>query len=207
MSIETWKVVADLAQGFGVLGAAGLGGLWTRHLYLRQRENYPRASIEHELDVTDVGHGKVALRLAVTIRNRGKVLIEIERGLSRVQQFLPCDPKVISVLQEKSEKTYPKLNWILLGEKTREEWNIEIEPGDEEEVHFDFLIDSSVQKVSLYSHFDNRAKPNRLRPIGWNKTTMHCLRGRIHDARTKAAISDATNPSAQAGKTSRSRTQ
>ncbi len=87
MSLETWRTVADVVQSVGVFGAAFIGGFWTWRLYHRHREKYPRASIEHALDVTDVGHGKVALRLGVTIRNRGKVLIEIKRGVVQVQQF------------------------------------------------------------------------------------------------------------------------
>jgi hypothetical protein len=47
----------------------------------------------------------------------------------------------------------------------------EIEPGEEQEFCFEFIIPSNVQTVAIYSHFGNVKK--RKGDLGWNRTTWY----------------------------------
>jgi hypothetical protein len=49
----------------------------------------------------------------------------------------------------------------------------EVEPGEIDEFHFDFVIPAHVQLVEIYSYIRNVKKQDR--EIGWNTTTVYSL--------------------------------
>jgi hypothetical protein len=118
--------------------------------------------------------------VGVTIRNLGKVMIRIEDGKARAQQIWPSDNRDMEHLCRHVGENYPELEWQELDVKKRENWDIEIEPSESEEVHFDFVVSSNVQTICIYSSFTNQSKPGREKPIGWNRTTVHDLQ-RAHN--------------------------
>lgn len=47
---------------------------------------------------------------------------------------------------------------------------IEIEPGEIEQLHYDFFVASNIKAILVYSYFRNIQKSHR---VGWSLTTTH----------------------------------
>ncbi len=68
---------------------------------------------------------------------------------------------------QKDESNHKKINKIL-GKLSVT--GIEIEPGESEQLHYDFLVDKAIKTVLVYSYFQNIQKNRRL---GWSLTTTN----------------------------------
>ena len=68
-----------------------------------------------------------------------------------------------------------EVNWPLLQlcEARSPQDDYELEPGESQELHFDFILDAQVQTVAVYSYFKNIAK--REREIGWDAASIYDL--------------------------------
>jgi hypothetical protein len=75
------------------------------------------------------------------------------------------------------------IRWPTLGLK--ESMNAcEIEPGEADEFHFDFVVSSEVEVVEICTYFKNEAK--RVRNIGWRHTSLVRLETANLTAQSKA---------------------
>lgn len=182
--MSNWKDVAEIVQGFAIALAALLGAAWTIYLFLRHREKEPRTTIEHDVDITRLGEDHILVRLEVVIRNIGKVEIKIDNGKATIQQLDPCDA-LSNLLDQKGER-YPEREWPELDVRAKENWQLEIEPGESEYLHFDFVIPAYVKKVILDSYFTNEKKKGKDIPIGWGKNSTHLLTGIDDDSHPTA---------------------
>jgi len=168
-------------QGVVTIVAIAVGGAWAYLLFVRRRQKYPRANLTQDLRCYPLRDNKLLLRATVRICNESEVLLSLASGLSRVQQVLPCTEDLVASLAKRihdDDACEPEVEWPLL-----EEWKVafkkgerEIEPGESDELHFDFVVDSDVQVVVLYSYLKNVRK--RKREIGWNVTSIYDLRSR-----------------------------
>ena len=156
-----------------------VGGIWTYILFVRKRQKYPRANITHRVEHWPVSDGKTLLRVTVNISNEGEILLSLVSGFTRVQQMMPWPPELLEFI--KRDKEFVKggqteVEWPLLKQRPFpfEKREREIEPGEIDEVHFDFIIDPEVQIVVLYSYLKNKRKWRR--EIGWNTTSVYELR-------------------------------
>lgn len=173
------KDVAEIVKSaFTVLGLV-VGGVWTYLLFVRKRERYPRAKITHSVTHYDLPGGDRLLHVVSSVTNVGGVLLSLVSGVTRVQQMLPAPDEFVRIVGEGDDPVrnggteYP---WPSLGER-RTHWEKsprELEPGESEEIHYDFVIDSEATTVEVYSYFKNSAK--RRREIGWNLTTLYDLK-------------------------------
>jgi hypothetical protein len=146
---------------------------------VEKRQKYPRAITSHRITHRTIATGKVLLHVIVTISNKGDVLLSLVEAEVRIQQVLPTPPEV---LEKISSGVNPRqidrqeISWPLIDKRVtiwKEGEGIEIEPGEEDNLYYDFVINSSIQTVEVYSHFKNAKK--RPRDIGWNLTTIHDL--------------------------------
>lgn len=173
---QTLSEWAGLA-GTGITAlAVVIAGIWTYILFLSKRQKYPRAITTHKIVRRSLGSRKYLLRVTVAIRNGGDVLLNLVSGEVRVHQILPIAPELEDLLgkgEDLIEKGRTHVDWPLLDSRGRE-WEtgkFEIEPGETDEEHFDFILDNAIQTVEVYSYFKNEKK--RDREIGWNLTTIH----------------------------------
>jgi hypothetical protein len=153
-----------------------IGGIWTYSLFVQHRQKYPRARIEHQVTLKRIANDKILFHAAVQIENIGDVLIELASGQLRLLQVLPLISKINdTIAQDKDpvEGENPEIDWyelcsrpIRLTKKT-----CEIEPGEKELFHCDFVISDKIHSVQLYSYFRNEQK--RSRELGWNYQTLH----------------------------------
>lgn len=174
----TCKNIAEIVQGLAVGLAAVLGALWSIYLVLRHRETHPRLEIEHSVVVVRVDDQRILLRLDVILTNVGKVLVRIGAGSARLQRIAPCDEEEIAHVEKDGGTNYPERDWPEETTRGRSDWETEIEPGETEQLCFDFLLPQTIEAVSLYSEFADKEE----RRLRWNKTTVHLLQDHLHDA-------------------------
>lgn len=173
-TLTFWKELISAAQSLVTIIAICGGAIW----YFKRRRPFPRAKITHQIADKILADNKVLIRLVVTVLNQGEVLLSLEKGFAGVQQVNPCPQGLIDsikggcdiVAERKTEAAWDTLaeRAITLTADARE-----LEPGEEEEFNFDFLIDGGVKTVIIYSYFENRRKKRRA--VGWNKTTIYDL--------------------------------
>lgn len=160
-----------------------VGAIWTNMLFVRHREKWPRATLEHLIQHWSLDDGRRVLRAVEKVTNTGPTLLRLSSRKTWVQQILPILPEPLEALESGTKQEAP---WLTLGkphETTAEENPPELEPGELEHFEHDFLIDPDAEVVQVYSHFQNpqRAKrwwewwrksgDNR----GWTLTTVHRL--------------------------------
>ncbi len=173
------KDVTEIVKSaFTVLGIL-VGGFWTYMLFVRKREKYPRAKITHSVTHNVLPGDHRLLHVVAIVTNVGGVLLSLESGITRVQQMLPVPPEFLNVVRERGDPIKEgdtEYLWPSLGER-RMHWEKnprELEPGENEEIHYDFVIDSEATRVEIYSYFKNTAKHRR--EIGWHLTTLYNLK-------------------------------
>ncbi len=160
-----------------------VGAFWTYMLFVRHRERWPRAALEHVVDHWSFDDGRRVLRVVEKITNTGPTLLRLSSRKTWVQQILPMLPEPLAALESGTKQEAP---WLRLGkphETTAEESPPELEPGELDHFEHDFLIDSEAEVVQVYSHFQNARRRKRWWEWwrksgdnrGWTLTTIHCL--------------------------------
>jgi hypothetical protein len=179
MKFEDWKTLAETLQAVVTIVAIVLGGIWTYILFVKKREKYPRARTVHRIVTLGSVNGRWVIRILVRIENIGSVLLCLDEGEVVVQNLFPLPPEWgdklkdgLQLERKEFEYDWPSLDKFLL------EWGDKgyiIEPQESDEFHFDLHVDSSVQRVQVYSYVKNLTQKKR--EVGWNCTTIHSLPG------------------------------
>lgn len=174
------KDAAEALSAFFTAIAFVVGGIWAYMLFVRQRQRYPRATLEQRVVHKRVDERRVLLRVSVTVSNQGDVLLSLASGFVRVQQMVPWPSEFVDAIEKGEDPVRAgetEVEWPLLGERylTFEESEREVEPGEPDEFHFDFVIGGGVQTVLVYTYISNQHK--RGRDIGWGVTTVYDLDG------------------------------
>ncbi len=168
------KDISEIVKNYSTFAAVIIGGLWTYAAFARRREKYPRAKVSHRILHRKIDDGRVFLKVVVVIQNIGEVMISLDRRFVRVQKMIPWPTeamKPVDVQPDNTRNDHAEVEWPLLGEVdiSGEEPGHEIEPGESEELHFDFVVPSETNTVVVYSYLKNVTK--RKREIGWNTTS------------------------------------
>jgi len=178
---NSWKQVLEIVQLIlAILTSlttisAIIGGAW---LYFKRRQRFPRAKVAHQIIDKRIANGKILLRLSVTILNQGEVLLSLKKGHAGIKQLLPCPQTLIGPVESGSNifeegKMEACWDWLAHREFELTEEARQVEPNEEEEFNFDFILDSTVKTVIVYSFVQN--KKIKRREIGWNKATVYDL--------------------------------
>ncbi|HTT33807.1 MAG TPA: hypothetical protein VMH48_09410 [Methylomirabilota bacterium] len=173
------KDFADTVHSVFTVLAIVVGGFWTYMLFIKKRQRYPRAKATHAITHKPLGHNRVLLHVTTDISNPGEVLLRLESGFTRVQQLLPPPPDLVAAIKKGDDPVPPgktEYPWPLVGERIWD-WKAqphEVEPGENEEVHCDFVIADTHRTLEIYTYVKNEAKANR--EIGWNLTTIYDLK-------------------------------
>jgi hypothetical protein len=168
MELADIESLAKIIESFAKVIALAFAGFWTWLLFVKNRRTYPRAKVSHEVIFRQLEGKKDLLRLSLNIENTGEILLELKSVVAWVQQVLPL--REIPGLDKKHQSEF---EWPLADRP--KELNLsgkdEIEPGEQDAWHFDFLIDKDVETVQLYSHVENFRKGRK--KIGWAKVTIY----------------------------------
>jgi hypothetical protein len=168
---ETLKDWVDLIQGITTIFAIFIG-VW---LFYKKRQPFPKAKITHTVVSKIISQNKGLVRVTLNIANQGEVLLSTNEAWVGIQQISPC-PKEIEAEMVKDINSIQRLKksheiaWTSLGHKEIQT-AYKIEPSEDEEIYFDFVVESNIKTIIVYSYTRNRKI--RDRDIGWNKTTIH----------------------------------
>lgn len=185
--MKTWVEIASLLSGtvlncassiqaLVTVVAISVGGLWTYRLFIQGREQFPRAALAHHITERGLPANRRLLHVVTTITNTGGVLLSLNTGRIWVQQVLPVPGHIADQLQRNIDlvkQGETEIEWPCIGlrETDLSEEPCEIEPGETDHLHFDFVVESEVRTVKIYSYFENVRR--RDRPIGWTVSTFH----------------------------------
>ena len=180
MDISRLKEITDIVQSLATVLAFIAGGFWSYRLFVQRRQKYPRAEISHNVTNVRLTHDKILLNVIVNISNTGDVLLSLDSAETRIQQILPLPQEMQSAIDGhdpvKTDQT--EFLWPLIGLR-QSKWKkgeLEFEPHESGQLRYDFILDSEVQTIKVYSFIRNITRRNR--EIGWALATTHDLRSR-----------------------------
>ena len=188
MNIQEVKDCARIIQSLLSIIAIFCGGVWSYILFVRKREVSPRANISHKITYKSLTDDKSLLHLTVMISNIGDVLISLKDGVIRLHKVSPVIPELLEYIERGEVPLIGNSNegnWPLIGQipdldnyrESPVNYNDRIEPGENHELYYDFIIDSNTKLIKIYSHFTNiKVQQKRhYREIGWGLSTFHDL--------------------------------
>lgn len=160
-------------QSIATVIALGLGGWWTWIVFVRGRKGFPRLSMTHTTEWWRIDEGSRILRVTLLLKNEGEVLVCLQKGHVWIQQISPSPAEVIK--EANTERASVEIfkdehAWPLVGERNFCFEECEVEPQETDEVTSEFVISTQINKVLVYSYFDNAAKPGR--NIGWRFSSI-----------------------------------
>jgi len=173
------KDLSEVLKNYATIGAFIIGGFWVYLTFVRKREKYPCANVTHRIIHKNIDDKRIFLKVTIDIHNTGATVMYLDKRFVRVHQMVPWPMEALELVclkKERTEEQETEVQWPLLGEVDRsdKEQRCEIEPGEKEEYDFDFVIDSEIKSVVIYSYFKNRKKGHK--EIGWNKTTIYDIK-------------------------------
>jgi hypothetical protein len=178
-NVTNWTEIAqawaDVVSKAATIVAMVVAGFWTWLLYVRQRLRFPRAQVDIAVDHAELVTDKRLVHIAIRIVNVGTVVLKPQFAEARVRQVVPvvraiaatfragCDP----IPQGKEELEWP----VIVSRK----WSpaCEIEPGESDTLHTDFVLESEVQLIQVYTFVGNPTKKQK--DFGWSHTTFVSL--------------------------------
>jgi len=174
MTLENARAWGEIIQSAVTVIAVVIAGIWTYTLFIKGRQKYPRARLTQAIVHKPLPDGRWWIRVDAGIENVGNVLLSIVHAETTIQQILPILPDLVgenAVLPICSESP-GEIDWPNVETKPCE-WkpgDFEVEPGESELVHWDFIVDSGLRTVQIYTFIRNQRKKDR--PIGWCATSV-----------------------------------
>ena len=165
MDFELLKNISGVIQTAIAITALIVGGIWTYSLFALKRQRYPKADIEHDFKLIKLTNDKNLLIVTVTLQNSGEVVINLKKGEVRIAQILPLQNDVLESLNAGRDIRKTMIDKI---ETDKNLWPTEIipwpelhyaqltqprivEPGNSEQIVYDFVINSAVKVVRIQS--------------------------------------------------------
>ena len=166
------KDVACTAQSIATVIAIMCAGIWALFTFVLEeqekdikREISLKANIAHTITHRQINANQKWVRVSIEISNIGNILLELTSGTIAVHRILPLgSDNVFKVENYKAE-------WPVIKGAENQKLNINIEPGEEDRLDYDFEIPGNVQTVEIYSSFNN---PNDT-GFAWTKSTIYNL--------------------------------
>ena len=176
MEYGDFKNLTSGLQSIVTIIAFVIGGGWALWTFVLRRQRYPHITTEHTISHWKLDKGNLLLHVAVQLSNVGQVMFSPVYGVVRVQKILPLEDDMQQALAqgydlvEEGEEEVP---WPLIAPERkyiRQPGKIEIEPGENFDIYFDFVIlTDEVRTIAVYSHFLNSMKKGNR---GWSRTAI-----------------------------------
>jgi hypothetical protein len=184
-SLETVKLVSDVASNVVTIAAVLVGAVWAYWAFLRERTRWPKATVELILTHRELSAEHTLLNAKVKIHNAGRGLMKLTRIRVDISQVLPLSDKDQKKLTADCSKPKDKrqANWRFLdgarslwGGKPESDPEPEIEPEENDEFGYDFIVPSTLETVYVYVYIENAKK--RGKQLGWSVTNYYDLEGK-----------------------------
>ena len=173
------KEMLGLAETLVKIAAIILAGLWTYLLFVRKRLGVPRINIELKTSDFRLPNGRRLIHAEIAVINIGDVILRTNSAELRLRQVAPIPEKVEELAEDgydPVEAPRTEIDWPLIAGR---EWDLEgrpileLEPGEQEPLHADFVIEDSISIIEFYFYLANPAKKRK--GLGWTLTRMQEL--------------------------------
>lgn len=177
--------VLDFSQtvyNYASIIAIIVGATWGYSIFVKNREQTSRVEIEHYVSHFSYSKNTNILHIEIRVTNIGKVLIKVSELEASIFQLFPIPKKVRALLRKEYGRKKTSINtsvrelpWekIAFHAGNFKNDGAEIEPGENQEFLFDFVIDRKISAVSIYSFL--HGPPNS--ESGWEKSSNYYLEG------------------------------
>jgi hypothetical protein len=199
-SLDHIKKLLEIAASSLTLLAVIVGAFWTYWLFIRTRQRNPSANLAHQVEHRGLTDDRVWVRVSVTVQNVSKVLLTLVEATCWVQQVKPADEEILAEIakaKEPLDEEGLEYKWPLAAGAKKKTWpngDRQIEPGESDQVHFDFNVGSEVETIIVYSYFENAKMRTRKSELGWRMTSVHDLRRGKGEEDKNGTSGDATSP-------------
>jgi len=179
-SASQFETAASVAESLATVAAITIGGIWSYLLFVKKRQRFPRAKLQHKVSHRALPRGGILLSVEVTVSNSGEVLLSLISWEIIVRQMLPPRAELLRVINDDQINQGAGTEIIEWHEiAARKERKIkhevfEIEPGESQQFSHSFLIDPEVKTILLDTYFQNVKKKGR--EVGWSLSTIHDLK-------------------------------
>jgi hypothetical protein len=176
-SLTQFEMMAKIAETFVTVTAIIIGSLWSYAAFIRNRLKYPKTKIEHKVSSRPVADGKQLLSVDITLANIGEILVTLDCWEINVKQVLPPRGELRHIIDRLPGDTgngNEIIQWHTLVTKNNQVEAKEItriEPGEFEQLHYDFLLNSEVKSILIESYFQTVRKRGRY--TKWGSVTIH----------------------------------
>ena len=165
-----------IVQSIITSAAIIIGGIWTYLLFVRQRLRFPKVNIDLHVYDTVLPEGARLIHVEIRITNVGSVIFRSDSAELRLRQMVPI-PDELREPVEKGHDPVPngetEIEWPMIAGR---KWNwkkgeFEIEPGESDSIHADYIIPSIAQITEFYCFISNAKKKRK--GTGWTITKIH----------------------------------
>lgn len=209
--LDKIKKLIEIAASSLTLVAVVIGAVWTYWLFVRTRQRYPSANLTQKVDYRILAEGKLWLRVTVTLQNVSKVLLSLVYGKTWIQQVKPVDSDLLSKVKQDEEPLDEdglEYLWPLAVNMKEKDWpkgTRQIEPGESDQVHFDFILNPEIETIIVYSYFRNAKRFRRKKELGWQITNVFDVKsvengGKTNGSDKNGAITAQANTTAATAK-------
>jgi hypothetical protein len=178
--VEVLQAIQSLVTTIAIV----VGGIWTYNLFILQRQGYPRLKIEHSVREIPLSENRLLLVVDIGHSNLGTVRVSLPAGQVKLYELRPLTLEISEELNAANPSARDQQSdvWELL-ESREGQWEASpllIEPGESNQLHYEFVLSSDVRAVQIYSYFKNPTVTSQ--NIGWNYTTIYQPRHSQEDA-------------------------
>ncbi len=112
------KKVLEILEPLATVLAIIFGGVWTYVLFIKNRQNYPKAKLSHQIFSENISKDKVLLRIKVKITNIGQIMLSIKSCKTWIQQINPLTEDIQDLINENSKEEFStEISWPLIQKK------------------------------------------------------------------------------------------
>jgi len=170
--MELSAIIQALFTSIGIL----IGGIWTYLLFVRQRLHFPKVNIG--LSTTDVmlPDGNRLVHAEIKIDNVGSMILCSNYAELRIRQVVPVPNEINTIIEDGEDPVQEGMTEVLWPMLYNREWKwedkcFEIEPGESDFLHADYIIPGNIKVVEFYSFIANAKKKRH--GLGWPLTQLH----------------------------------
>jgi hypothetical protein len=166
-SVATAKDLLEIA-------AVIVGALWTIRTYVVARTEREAVIVDQSVTALRLPDNRYLLRVFVTLRNIGKVKVDLQTWRLRADLLLPLSPPTKTLLDSRSAFSEREAGWITLtnarqGTFGAADFAISVEPGESELQIGNLVVPEWAEVVQVYSHFE-RSGTGALE--GWSQRSV-----------------------------------
>ena len=98
LNLSDLKNIADSVQSLATVFALIVDGVWSYLLFVRKRQKYPRAKIDHQVLLRTIDERTTLVSIDIIISNIGDVLLSLVSVDINVRQVLPAEARFLRLL-------------------------------------------------------------------------------------------------------------